>query len=77
MAKEKKKLVIKDASGGVVAEIGKYRYVMIPVDPAIKSDLKELCKLSGGSLRSQGAMVGKLVREALAKKKSERATLLN
>lgn len=75
MKKNNKKVVIKDANGEVVAEIGKYRYVMIPVDPAIKSDLKELCKLSGGSLRSQGAMVGKLVREALAKKKSERAVL--
>lgn len=75
MAKEKKKAVIKDANGEVVAEISKYRYVMIPVEPAIKSDLKELCKLSGVSLRSQGAMVGKLVREALAKKKLEIATL--
>lgn len=75
MAKENKKAVIKDANGEVVAEISKYRYVMIPVEPAIKADLKELCKLSGGSLRSQGAMVGKLVREALAKKKSERAAL--
>lgn len=75
MAKEKKKVVIQDGNGEVIAEISKYRYVMIPVEPSIKSDLKELCKLSGGSLRSQGAMVGKLVREALAKKKLERATL--
>ncbi len=75
MAKKNKNVVIKDANGDVVAEISKYRYVMIPVEPAIKSDLKELCKLSGGSLRSQGAMVGKLVREALAKKRLEKSTV--
>lgn len=75
MSKEKKKIIIKDASGKVIAEINKPRYVMIPVEPAIKADLKELCKLSGGGLRSQGAMTGKLIREALAKKKLEIDTL--
>ena len=59
------KAVVTDADGQVVAEITKYRYVMIPVDPSIKVDLIRLCKLHGGSKRSQGAMVGKLVRDAL------------
>lgn len=71
----KKKAIIKDANGDVVSEIvsqqHKYRYVMVPVKPEIKVDLIELCKLSGGSHRSQGAMVGKLVRDALAKARTE------
>lgn len=66
MASENKnKAIVTDANGDVVAEISKYRYVMIPVDPSIKLDLIRLCKLHGGSSRSQGAMVGKLVRDAL------------
>lgn len=66
MAKDKKrKAIVTDANGEVVAEITKYRYVMIPVDPETKRDLKRLCKLHGSSERSQGAMVTKLVRDAL------------
>lgn len=66
MAKDKiNTAIVTDANGEVVAEITKFRYVMIPVDPNVKRDLIRLCKLSGGSSRSQGAMVGKLVRDAL------------
>jgi hypothetical protein len=67
MAKEEKKLIVKDASGVTVAEIVKGRHTMIPVEPQVKADLIRLCIANGGGVRSQGAMVKRLVNEALAK----------
>lgn len=72
MAKEKKKIkaVVKDASGGTVAII-EPRYKMVPFDIPTHDNLLELCRLRGFGKRGQGAMMRILVRDALAKARTE------
>ncbi len=63
--KQRMKVIVKDASGSVISEVEKTKYTMIPVDYPTKHDLIRLCIATGGSKRSQGAMVRKLVRAEL------------
>jgi|GEM_PF-3997671 len=63
------KILVIDMHGKKVAEVRKARYIMIPVDPQTKANVIRLCIANGGNARSQGAMVKRLVDEALEKMK--------
>jgi hypothetical protein len=63
LRKKSKPLVVKDAAGDTVAEIGKEvaRYRMVPVDQMTHKRLMHLCELRGMGQRGQGAMVRILI----------------
>lgn len=70
--KIKHPLVVKDATGETVAEIGKEvaRYRMVPVDQVTHKRLMQICEARGMGGRAQGAMVRILINkefEALEK----------
>lgn len=64
--KNKATAIVTDAQGALIAEINEPKFTTIPVDFETKADVIWLCIATGGSKRSQGAMVKKIVKEAKA-----------